>query len=159
MPTNTQRVVGAIASIGITVGGAWLASKAHSDLASTAQAEFPNGVSLTFKNVRNAKGNIVVMVFDNRDAFKSYDYSRAVRYAEVAARHGDVAVTFPDLRTGPLAIAAFHDEDKDQDLNMEGDWPSEGYATSGALDAYDTPTFRGASLSNSDVTITMYYAN
>ena len=159
MPTNTQRVLGAIASIGITVGGAWLASIAQSKTALAPQILFSNGVSVTFQNIRNAKGNVVVMVFADREAFKSYDVTKAVGYAEIPAQPGNVTAVFPHLSEGPYAIAAFHDEDKNQDLNMEGDWPTEGYATSGALDAYDTPTFRSAALGNSAVEITMYYAN
>ena len=159
MPTNTQRFLGAVASIAITVGGAWLASTAHSKSTTVAQIAFPNGISATFRDIRNAQGNVVVMVFADRESFKNYDVTKAVGYMEVPARTGDVKVTFPDLTKGPYAIAAFHDEDENRDLTMDGEWPAEGYATSGALDAYDTPTFRSAAIDKSDVTITMYYAN
>lgn len=159
MPTNTQRFLGAIASIGITVGGAWLASMAHSNSTSVAQVAFPNGVSATFTNIRNANGKVVVMVFADREAFKTYDVTKAVGYAEVPAQPGDVTAVFPHLSEGPYAIAGFHDEDENQDLNLDGDWPTEGYATNGALDAYDLPTFRRAVLRKSKVSIVMYYSN
>ena len=159
MPTNTQRVLGAIASIGITFGGAWLASMAHSKSTVAPQIAFPNGVTATFKGVRNAKGNVVVMVFVDRESFKTYDVAKAVGYAEIPAQTGDVIAVFPNLREGPYAIVGFHDEDENQDLNMDGDWPTEGYATSGALDAYDTPTFRSAALGKSYGKIVMYYSN
>lgn len=159
MPTNTQRIIGAIASIGITVGGAWLASFAQSKTALAPQILFPNGVSATFQNVRNARGNVVVMVFADREAFKSYDVTKAVGYAEIPAYPGDVTAVFPHLSDGPYAIAGFHDEDENQDLNMDGDWPTEGYATNGALDAYDLPTFRRAALRKSKVSIVMHYSN
>ena len=159
MPTNTQRLVGALASIGITVGGAWLASNAHSGTDEQTQILFSEGLDITFENVRNDTGNVVVMVFADRDAFKVYDVNRAVGYKEVPAKQGEVNVKFPDLTSGPLVVAAFHDEDRNQDLNMDGEWPTEGYATSGATDAYDLPTFRSASLSDGSVSITMYYVN
>lgn len=125
MPTNAQRLLGAVASIGITVGGAWLASMAHSQSTTAAQVTFPDGVSATFQNIRNAQGNIVVMVFADRDAFKVYDSTKAAGYVEVPAKAGDVKVTFPDLTKGPYAIADFHDEDENRDLTMDGEWPAE----------------------------------
>lgn len=159
MPTNKQRIFGALASIGITVGGAWLASEAYTESESEPKAVFSEGISATFEGIRNATGNIVVMVFADRASFKIYDVEKAVGYKEVQAQPGTVKVAFPDLKTGPYAIAAFHDEDGNQDLNMNGEWPTEGYATSGAVDAYDTPTFRSATLRKSSVNITMHYAN
>ena len=159
MPTSAQRLCGALASIGITVGGAWLASTAHSDTDKTALSSLSNGLILSFENIRNDNGNIVVMVFDDREAFKSYDVTRAVGYREVPAVRGTMVVKFPDLTSGPFAVAAFHDEDKNQDLNMNGDQPDEGYATSGATDAYDTPTFRSATIVEARTSITMFYAD
>lgn len=99
------------------------------------------------------------MVFADRDAYKVYDVTKAVGYKEVPAQQGSVNVLFPDLQSGPYVVAAFHDEDGNQDLNMDSEWPTEGYATSGAIDAYDVPTFANASLSADKVTITMFYAN
>ena len=159
MPTNKQRLFGAILSTGITVGGAWLASTSYSDSTNAANTTFSEGISATFSGIRNATGSIVVMVFADRASFKNYDIDNAVGYKEVQAVAGAVQVAFPDLKTGPYAIIAFHDEDGNQDLNMNGEWPTEGYATSGAVDAYDTPTFRSATLRKSSVNITMHYAN
>jgi uncharacterized protein (DUF2141 family) len=159
MPSNKQRLIGALASIGITVGGAWIASATHSKLEDKALTSFSEGLSIIFDNIRNDTGNIVVMVFADRDAFKAYDITKAASYKEVPAQKGKVKVQFPDLTSGPYAVAAFHDEDKNQDLTMDGEWPTEGYATSGAVDAYDMPTFRKASLSKAHVSISMYYAN
>ena len=75
------------------------------------------------------------------------------------AKPGAVTAVFPDLKKGPYPIAAFHDEDENQDLTMGGTWPREGYATSGALDAYDTPTFRQASVGGGDVTLNIHNAD
>ncbi len=159
MPTNTQRLVGAIASIGITVAGAWLASTAHSSTDEKSLSSFPDGLSITFDKIRNSTGNVVVMIFDDREAYKVYDATKAVGYQEVPAKQGSVSLQFKDLNTGPYVVVAFHDEDKNQDLNMDGEWPTEGYATSGAVDAYDIPTFRSATLNKAQVSITMFYAN
>ncbi len=157
MPTNTQRFIGAIASIGITIGGAWLASTISTR--ADAQTSFTNGIKITFNEIRNDTGNIIVMVFDDRDAYQAYDATKVVVYREVPAMQGSVNVEFSYLKSGPYAVVAFHDEDGNQDLNMDGDLPTEGYATSGATDAFDLPTFARASLGKDDVSITMYYAN
>ena len=158
MPSTSQRLFGAVASVCITVGGAWLASLAQSPSADAAAMSYPSGVTVAFEGVRNDRGNVVVMVFGDRDAYKTFDVSRAVGYREAPARAGDVTVSFPDLTSGPYAIAAFHDEDENQDLNMGDEWPLEGYATSGATDIYDTPTFRRATIGEATVRIKMYYA-
>lgn len=149
--------MGVIVSISITVGGAWLASTAHSKTASEPRAVFEKGVSLVFNNVRNDTGNIVVIVFGDRDAFKAYDVNRAVAYKEVPAKKGSVRVGFPELKSGPYAVAAFHDEDGNQDLTMKSELPAEGYATSRAIDASDRPTFAAASLNKDNSAITMFY--
>ena len=157
MPSNSQRLFGAATSIMITTGGAWLASQAHSTSNYAATMSYPAGVTITFDGIRNSDGNIVVMVFSDRDSYKAYDVNKAVGYLETPARTGSVTVSFPDLRSGPYAIAAFHDEDGNQDLNMGDEWPLEGYATSGATDIYDTPTFRRATIREATVTTKMHY--
>ncbi len=159
MPTNSQRIFGAVTSICTTVGGAWLASIAHSTPPGAATLSYPSGVTVTFENVRSDQGQVVVMVFKDRDAFKAYDVTQAVGYREAPARYGAVTVTFPDLRGGPYAIAAFHDEDSDQEFDLEGESPREGYATSGTSDAYDSPTFRRATIRDATVSAEMFYAN
>lgn len=158
MPSNSQRLYGAVASICITIGGAWLASQAHSVSSDAAVMSYPSGVSVTLEDVRNNRGNVVVMVFGDRDSYMAYDVKQAVGYLETPARQGTVRVSFPALKTGPYAIAAFHDEDSNQDFKMGDAWPLEGYATSGATDIYDTPTFRRATIRGAMVSMKMYYA-
>ncbi len=158
MPSNSQRLFGAVASVCITAGGAWLASQAYSTPDSAVTTSYPSGVTITFEDVRNSEGNVVVMVFGDRDSYKAYDVDQVVGYLETPARSGSVTVNFPDLKTGPYAIAAFHDEDGNQDLNMGDEWPLEGYATSGATDIYDTPTFRRATILGATVSVKMNYA-
>lgn len=158
MPTNTQRLAGALASISITIAGAWLASNVHSTQANTSAAtSFPSGLAVTLDGVRGATGKLVVMVFSDPNAFRAYDVAGTAGYKETPSKSGAVTVRFPDLKDGPYAIAAFHDEDENRALNMKGQWPAEGYATSGAVDAYDTPAFAKAAIKQGKVTIKMHY--
>ncbi|MGI9232594.1 MAG: DUF2141 domain-containing protein [Woeseiaceae bacterium] len=121
----------------------------------TAVAE--SGLQVEITNVRINKGKVIVLVFDNVNAFETYDYERAVGYAEVEAERGAVNAQFPDLVDGPFAVTFFHDENEDYDLNMDGLYPLEGYGTSGAKDPYDEPTFDDASVNSSRVSVQTYY--
>ena len=159
MPTNRQRVMGALTSVGITIGGAWLAGTINSRNGSEPQRYFENGIEITLNGIRNNIGKIIVIVFSEPDAFKAYDLTKTVGYREIPAHRDTVHVQFLELNSGPYAVVAFHDEDDNKDLNMLGNIPTEGYATSGALDAYDMPTFANASLKNDRAALTMNYAN
>ena len=164
MPSNRQRFFALAASAVITLGGAWLASQVSSSANSSAataaaNAPVPDGESLSVEiaGLRNGSGDVIVLVFDDREAFEAFDYRKAVGYEEVKAVAGAVAVAFPDLKTGPYAVTVFHDENGDRDLNMEEQIPLEGYATTGAVDAYDSPSFRQAAVAAGPVRLDLYY--
>ena len=73
------------------------------------------------------------------------------------ATTGTMNVPFEKLTDGPYAIALFHDENEDYDLNLENGQPIEGYGTSGARGMYDDPGFQQALVKPGDVTVQMYY--
>ena len=158
MPSNTQRIATAIASIGITVGGAYLASSLGTAANNWRASEMlGTPLKVTIQGVRNDKGSVVVMVFDDRSAYQAYDVTNAAGYRELPAEVGQVSVEFPTLVSGPYVAAAFHDEDGNLDLTMSGEIPLEGYATSGALDAYHMPTFTEALMAGGEVKLQLYY--
>ncbi|USG61104.1 DUF2141 domain-containing protein [Sneathiella marina] len=159
MPTNKQRIIGAIATIAITIGGAWMASQIPSSAAGTTAA--PKGVSnaglnIQINNVRNTKGKIVVIVFDNKAAYQSFDVEAAVGYLETDPKIGEQA-SFPDLTQGPYVVFLFHDENGNRDLDIIDDTPTEGFATSGATDPYDPPSFEKASVYPGTNSLRMIY--
>ncbi len=132
----------------------------ESDTAPSGQPESTDGspgplVEIT--HVRNDTGKIVVLVFDDADAFGSLEFSRAVAFTEIPAQTGVARARFPELSEGTYAVALFHDENGDYDLNMDGDYPVEGYGTSGAESAYDEPDFDEAAVSTSPVAVRMHY--
>ena len=99
-------------------------------------------------------------MFNKAQPFEVYDYDRATEYGEFDASEavgGAARLSFPRLRSGPYAVSLFHDENRDYDFNMAGDWPLEGYGTSGAKNAYDEPTFEDASVTPGRVIVQMYY--
>ncbi|WP_415715938.1 DUF2141 domain-containing protein [Roseibium sp.] len=158
MPTFQQRLTGIAVSAGILIGGAWLASKVPSVEANEVAAKpLATGLEVTVEGVRNGNGQVIVMVMDNRDALKTYDYQAAVGYLEVPASTGRVLATFPDLTSGPFAVVAIHDENGNRDLDMKNQIPTEGYMVSGARDAYDEPPFSRAASDQPRQTVRMFY--
>lgn len=158
MPSTGQRISAIFISTAILIGGAYAAS-----LVPTVEAQekqnIAQGLEVTVEGVRNSVGKVVVLIMDNRDAFKAYDYKTAVGYKEVPASTGSVQAFFPNLNSGPYAVVAFHDENENSDLDVDGQVPSEGYTVSGARDAYDEPPFKRAATNKPAQTVRMFYLN
>ena len=164
MPSNRQRFLSVVASAAITLGGAWLASQFSASINTRVATAAPlvdvsDGPSLSVEitGLRNASGQVIVLVFDEEGAFADFDYRKAVGYDEIDAVRGGVKAAFSDLETGPYAVMVFHDENGDRDLNLEGELPLEGFAISGAADAYDAPSFRQAAVASGAVRLKLHY--
>ncbi|MES0827391.1 DUF2141 domain-containing protein [Ruegeria sp. SCP11] len=98
-------------------------------LAAPADAD---GLNVTVDGIRNAKGNIVILVFDDARAFDSLDVWSAIDYSQIPSRKGSVSHEFADLNAGPYAVLLFHDENKDEELNMTATRLLEGVGSTGA---------------------------
>ncbi len=118
---------------------------------------FAGGLNLTVDGVRNANGSVIVLVFDDKRAFERLKWRKAVHYADIPARVGNVSRSFPELTAGPYAIIAFHDENGDEDLNYNSERFLEGIGASGATEETPEPTFAEASVLPGDVTVRIYY--
>lgn len=158
MTSNSQRLFGVVATIAITVGGAWAASQINAQPVYAETERTRTGLTVTFDGIRNSDGDIIVLIYDDPDAYKTYDPNGAVAFQQVRARSGKATVQFPDLALGPYAVAAFHDENSNQDLDMNGNIPTEGYAISGARDSYDEPSFDRAAIATGKISVQMHYA-
>jgi len=158
MPTTSQRLSAVLLSAAILIGGSWIASLVPGAKANETQvADTRPGLEVIISNVRNSRGQVIIMVMDSRDAFKTYDIDAAASYQEIRASAGTLKVVFPGLTRGPYAVMAFHDENGNRDLDFEEDIPTEGYAVSGARDAYDEPPFDRAASIQATQTIQMHY--
>lgn len=78
-------------------------------------------------------------------------------YYEFDAVESGVRLDFDTLTDGPYAIALWHDENGDGQLDMTQGYPLEGYGTSGARDAYDEVPWSRAATEPGLVTVRMYY--
>ncbi|MEM7469343.1 MAG: DUF2141 domain-containing protein [Pseudomonadota bacterium] len=147
----------------IFICGAWLASQAGRYTFSAQQqtsvdsSNVTDSLRVTVKGIRNANGKLLVLAFDDADAYATVDFERAAGYQEVFATPGSVEILFPALDDGPYAISILHDEDGDYDLRMEGDIPKEGYGTSNAKSKYDELSFKEALVSPGDVSVKLFY--
>ena len=149
----------------LMIGLAFLASRVPtleaSEMADAGNVEVlpttHDGFRVEIRGVRNSHGVMVIAVFDKAPAFEHYKYQESVGYQEVAAEKGNLIVDFPRLTDGPYAVSVFHDENQDGDFNMDGLYPTEGYGTSNAKDAFHEPTFAEAATSNPSISVTMHY--
>ena len=118
------------------------------------------GLDVVVAGIRNDKGKVIVAVFNSANAYEAYDYDRSIAYAEfeaARATRGAIRMSFPNLKSGPYAISLFHDENSNYDLDMQDDYPLEGYGASGARNALHEPTFEEAAVEPGRVIIQMYY--
>lgn len=157
MPSNRQRFVAVVASAVITVGGAWLASMATAPAVSAAPKASAASLSVALEDVRNDQGKVIVLIFDDWAAYAAFDFAQAAGYREVDAAGGRLQMDFPDLDAGPYAVFAFHDENGNQDLDMDGQIPLEGYSVSGDGALYDEPTFDQAAVPAGRISMRMLY--
>lgn len=162
-----------VSCIGVTaallLAGSFLASEIPVSVASemqdraTASTNGPanvlgrSGLIVEITRVRNSNGKVVIFVFDDANAFEEHDYERAAAYAETAAATGTLKAQFPDLPFGNYAVSLFHDENGDDEFNMDGMNPLEGYGTSGARNAYDEPGFERASSDAARISVQIRY--
>ncbi|WP_170426038.1 DUF2141 domain-containing protein [Ruegeria arenilitoris] len=118
-----------------------------------------DGLKVSVDGIRNAKGNIVILVFDDARAFDSLDVWSAIDYAQIPSKKGSVSHKFADLDEGPYAVLLFHDENNDEELNMTTTELLEGVGSSGAPNAQDLPDFKAASVWPGNVNVRIHYDN
>lgn len=123
-------------------------------LATVAAAE---GLNVTVDGIRNDNGNIVILVFDDAQAFDTLDAWSAIDYAQVPSRKGSVSHAFTNLNAGPYAVLSFHDENRDENLNMTATQLLEGVGSTGAPNPQDEPDFKAAYVWPGDVRVRLHY--
>lgn len=61
-------------------------------------------------NLRSAKGNVVVCIWGNGEAFPDCDAGKPVARRTIAASEAGTPIVFKDIAPGTIAISVFHDE-------------------------------------------------
>lgn len=76
-----------------------------------------NILTVEVSGFRKIRGNICVALFDNPDAYNDKNNLQPIRSSSVLLASDPQSVTFSQLPYGSYAIAAFHDENEDSQLN------------------------------------------
>jgi uncharacterized protein (DUF2141 family) len=99
-------------------------------------------LEITVKNIKDAKGNIMVGLFTNES-----DFLKNVAVGKVVKAVGkEITVVFENLKSGDYAVSVIHDENENGELdsNMIG-IPSEGFAFgNNAMGTFGPPSFEKA---------------
>ncbi|MEA1874197.1 MAG: DUF2141 domain-containing protein [Bacteroidota bacterium] len=101
-------------------------------------------IEFVIKNVRNDKGVISAALFSGEGNF--LEKEKALYDTTVTATKGKVKIRFENIPAGEYALAVFHDENdnKDLDTNFIG-IPKEGYGFSNNLKAtFGSPKYKNA---------------
>ncbi len=151
------------------VGGAALASKLKDTAEPVLSLDTANPkhqtlaketyLSIELSGVRSSNGRILVMVFDDSNAFKNYDHLKAVGFQEVDAATEVLTFNFSSLTEGPYAVFIMHDENNDYQLNESDGYPVEGFVVSGAKNRYDEPSFEQAAVVAGKHKLTLIHFN
>lgn len=116
-----------------------------------------NTLTLRIDGIASDHGKVVVLTYDEAQASRASDDTRAAGFGELSAARGSVETSFPALGDGPWTAFADHDANGDSQLNMKASRPLEGYGYTGAIDSYLPPTFDQAAIVTDAGTIRLVY--
>lgn len=122
-----------------------------------------NAADLTIKvtDVNSSKGHIIIAVDDALVDFKAF--TGDVAGARYRAIPGESSVTITGIPEGRYAVSVIHDENENNELDMKGQSPIEGYGYSGVSKPYRQPKFSEAAMdvkkSTTTITVKMIYLN
>src|SRR5688572_9305143 len=119
----------------ITLFASFLAGKVFSQ----------GSIEVTVTNIKDAKGNIRVGLFNNEDDF----LEKAIEGKVVKSTGTDVTVVFENLKPGDYAVSIIHDENENGDIdkNFLG-IPKEGFGFgNNAMGSFGPPDFKDAKVS------------
>ncbi|GAB5470872.1 MAG: hypothetical protein Kilf2KO_39020 [Rhodospirillales bacterium] len=159
-----MRPLGLVGGLALTLflllAGGWLSAEI-STLDKTVELQQERtavgGLEVQATGLASSEGKLLAAVYDDAQAWNSYDGQSLAGFKEVPAIEGTLLVRFPELTAGPYAVLLHHDLNGNGLFDMSGDLPLEGYGLSGALDALDEPDFARASVSSGRVSVAVHY--
>lgn len=103
--------------------------------------------NLLVDGLNNSKGNLMVAIYDNSQAFPSHP-EMAIKLGKIKAMEGSMGIGFPEFTPGIYAIAIFQDENENGklDTNIVG-MPKEpfGFSNNPKIN-FRAPTFEEAKI-------------
>jgi len=111
-------------------------------MACSASALCQTKLQVTVTNIKNAKGHIIVGIFDSDEKF----LKEPVEGRTADANGDSITVVFENLKPGKYAISVLHDSNKNQDLDKNKlGIPKEGFGFSNNVSgAMGPPSFERA---------------
>ncbi len=147
-------------TLALLIGGGLLSahlSPSAVEAASKPESAHHDGLSVAVQGLRSNDGQLIVLVYDDEEAWNSFDMEGLVGYRALAPADAAQVAHFPELTEGPYAVALHHDINGNGDFDMSGEVPLEGYGLSGATGPADEPSFKRASVAPGHVAIQLHY--
>jgi uncharacterized protein (DUF2141 family) len=113
-------------------------------------------VQMQVDGVRNDRGLVHVLLYDEADAYTAGDAPRAAGYGVVPAAAGRVILQVKAAGNAPYAAFAYHDENANNHFEQRGGRPLEGYGFSGGVDYEPPPFARAAQVSGAGAVRLLY---
>jgi uncharacterized protein (DUF2141 family) len=102
-----------------------------------------SSLKVDIEGVRSSKGMIYVGIFNNSKTFLTM--KGLYRWMRVRPKRGRISCKFRNIPRGRYAVALFHDENGNEELDMNSmGFPKEGYAISGRS-GFGMPSFKECS--------------
>ena len=112
----TLRIALALSAVATTLSG------------SAAFAAEPGHLTVRMHGMRNSDGQVLCALFDSPDAFPEGE--KAIQGARSKVADGQASCRFKDIKPGVYAVAVFHDEDGDGQMDSLLGIPTEGFGFS-----------------------------
>ena len=121
-------------------------------------------LDIELNGIRNNQGNIILSLFDNAAAFEQQSVGKSQAIVVQKAQRGAMTFRIANLRAGRYALMVHHDANSDNEMEMDGKNPVEGYAFSKGVGRLAVPTFSSARIdikqgSNIEVLSVIYLKN
>ena len=109
-------------------------------------------IKVVVDNVQSSEGTVVVGLCD-----KDLSQAGCPYHEMVPASKGSIETAFKNIPPGRYAVAAFHDENDNQDLDRSGMIPKEPFALSNGASEKMVPTFQDAvmNIPKGETTVTL----
>ena len=103
-----------------------------------AQENYETSITVTFDNVPNDKGHVIVALHTS----ETFMRGPGVKNAKSTIENGKVKVTFKNVAPGTYAIIALHDANDNSQMDFqENGMPLEAYGTSNNPMSFGPPQF------------------
>lgn len=118
-----------------------------------------HNLKVVINDISNSGGNLMIAGFLGEKSFKTKE--NAAFNKKIKVDEESLTFSIPGLKTGKYAIAVFHDENEDSNMNTNNlGIPLEGFGFSGDYSIFSKPKFKNCSFelkNDTSIIINMHY--